>query len=182
MEVEGLFMELTGDTTGTTPLYKEALVQARGHDFHLFDRMCLEGESEVEIEQWDSYLREQHDAKEAKKKGTGFKWMEDIVYSIKRGLIKKGSVEHVWHEPGPLGLSLKPRGKDATVDKGVYIDSVSQEHEAEYLEGGIKAGMAVEKVLNWPCLYMSEDEIISRIKSAGRPLTITFCDNGTEGE
>eukprot|EP00656_Telonema_subtile_P038722 TRINITY_DN4392_c0_g2_i12.p1 TRINITY_DN4392_c0_g2~~TRINITY_DN4392_c0_g2_i12.p1 ORF type:complete len:751 (+),score=201.14 TRINITY_DN4392_c0_g2_i12:117-2369(+) len=82
-----------------------------------------------------------------------------------------GGLQHTWTTPGSLGLKLKQRGPAKESPDGVIVSEITNPEVPAKLKGLVLETIGGENVLG-----SSYDEVIKKVKGAGRPLTITFCD------
>ena len=94
---------------------------------------------------------------------------------------KKKSISHVWQARPDgsihrLGLLLRQRGELPASEDGVVLVEVTDfELQKQFKGKGIRNDWVVEKVQGEPVMQDSYDTVLGMIKSAGRPLKITFC-------
>lgn len=109
--------------------------------------------------------------------------VEALMRKPKVALEKKPeSISHLWREAGPMGLKLKAVSTvSLDAPEGVYVDAVT----IEAVPAAI-AGMRIAEVIvstgerRTGLVEQSYTEVLSIIKSSGRPVTIEFHSPGYE--
>lgn len=77
--------------------------------------------------------------------------------------------EHVWSDPGPLGVKLSRRPRDRKEKSGLKVEEVTQEDVPKVL-----VGLKLAEVNGENISESTYDEALAIVKAAGRPLTIKF--------
>ena len=90
-----------------------------------------------------------------------------VVQSVVHGGVAR--MEHTWTEAGPLGLQLKQRGETKDSPNGVTVSTV----KSAALPGELK-GMVIDEIAGESVCNKSYNDVLAKIKSCGRPLTIKF--------
>ncbi len=78
-------------------------------------------------------------------------------------------IEYTWHNTGKLGLILRQLGADNTSPSGVKVSKVTNPSVPSKLTGMVVQTVAGEDVSQW-----SYDDVLNKVKGAGRLLTMTF--------